>query len=88
MGNNLSSTFIPDTTLDVLSALDAHADMLLGIIWGIAIYAFAMIFSTFALVDRWKGPSDRNKTGLGSVLAAFVLSSAWPVVLVYLFLNR
>ncbi|KAH7329431.1 hypothetical protein B0I35DRAFT_474036 [Stachybotrys elegans] len=43
---------------------------------------------TCVLIDRWKGPHDKIRQGGGSVLVAFVLSAAWPVVMTYLFLNR
>lgn len=84
MGNNLSSTFVPDTSKDVLSAPDAAADIMVAVIWASVLYACAMIWSTCALVDRWKGPTDKIRVGGGSVLAALVLSTAWPVVMGYL----
>ncbi|EXU99639.1 hypothetical protein X797_007106 [Metarhizium robertsii] len=84
MGNNLSSTFVPDTSKVVLSPSDAFGDILVVIIWGLVLYVCAMIFTTCALVDRWKGPMDRIRVGGGSVLAAMLLSTAWPVVMAYI----
>ncbi|UNI13853.1 hypothetical protein JDV02_000551 [Purpureocillium takamizusanense] len=84
MGNNLSSTFVPDTSKVVLNVPDRNADILLGIIWLLVLYVCAMIFSTCALVDRWKGPADKIRVGAGSVMGAALLSTAWPVVTVYL----
>ncbi|KAK5989846.1 hypothetical protein PT974_08108 [Cladobotryum mycophilum] len=84
MGNNLSSTFRPDTSKDILSPTDARADMILGLLWLGAIYAMAMIWSTLALVDRWKGPTDKIRVGGSRVVAAMALSMAWPAVVVYL----
>lgn len=84
MGNNLSSTFVPDTSKVVLSAPDAFADILLVVIWGLVLYACAMIFTTCTLIDRWKGPTDKIRVGGGSVLVAIILSSMWPVVMAYL----
>ncbi|PNP82351.1 hypothetical protein FNYG_04540 [Fusarium nygamai] len=84
MGNNLSSTFVPDTSKVVLSPEDRHSDMFLGIFWASSLYACAMIFSTCALIDRWKGPYDRVRMSLGSVMGALLLSTAWPVVMAYL----
>ncbi|RFN50004.1 hypothetical protein FIE12Z_5742 [Fusarium flagelliforme] len=84
MGANLSSTFVPDLSGVVISPEDRHADMFLGIFWAASLYACAMIFSTCALIDRWKGPYDRVRTGGGSVLGALLLSTAWPVVMAYL----
>lgn len=84
MGANLSSTFVPDTSKVVLSPTDRFGDLLVVIIWGLVIYAIAMIFTTCALVDRWKGPADKIRVGGGSVLVALMLSTAWPVVMAYL----
>ncbi|KAM4057187.1 hypothetical protein HRG_004028 [Hirsutella rhossiliensis] len=84
MGANLSSTFVPDTSKVVLNAPDTFADILLGIIWALVLYTCAMIFSTCLLVDRWKGPTDKNQVGTASVLGAVLLSTAWPVVMLYL----
>jgi hypothetical protein len=84
MGNNLSSTFVPDTSKVVLSKPDAFADIILVVIWGLVLYVFAMIFTTCALVDRWKGPTDKIRVGGGSVLVAIALSTAWPVVMAYI----
>jgi hypothetical protein len=84
MGGNLSSTFEPDTSKDVLSPTDRHADIILGVIWLIVIYMIVMVWTTCALVDRWKGPQDRIRVGGGRVLMALVMSAAWPAVVVYL----
>ncbi|KAF4456400.1 hypothetical protein F53441_1470 [Fusarium austroafricanum] len=87
MGANLSSTFVPDTSGVVLSPEDRHSDMWLGIFWAASLYACAMIFSTCALIDRWKGPYDRVRMSGGNVLVALLLSTAWPVVMVYMILQ-
>ena len=85
MGANLSSNAgFKDTSKITLSAPDAAADIILGIIWLLVLYSFAIIFSTCALVDRWKGPTDKIRVGGGSVFMAAVLSTVWPVVLLYL----
>lgn len=88
MGNNLSSGFVPDTSGVVLSPEDRHSGIWLAIFWAASLYACAMIFSTCALIDRWKGPYDRIRTGPGSVMAAFLLSTCWPVVMSYLFMTN
>ncbi|KAH8126431.1 hypothetical protein LI328DRAFT_146027 [Trichoderma asperelloides] len=80
MGNNLSSTFEPDLSKVVLSPTDRRADMILGITWLIVIYLMVMIWTTCALVDRWKGPQDRIRVGGGRVFMALVMSAAWPAV--------
>lgn len=87
MGNNLSSTFVPDTSAVVLSDIDRASDIKMLMFWAITLQGCAMIFSTCRLIDRWKGPYDRNKTGFGHVLMAFILSSCWPMVLIYLWVS-
>ncbi|CAJ0553387.1 Ff.00g118990.m01.CDS01 [Fusarium sp. VM40] len=84
MGANLSSTFVPDLSGVVLSPEDRNADIHLAVFWAASLYAIAMVFSTCALIDRWKGPYDRVRTTGGSVLGALLLSTAWPVVMAYL----
>ncbi|EHK15335.1 uncharacterized protein TRIVIDRAFT_56512 [Trichoderma virens Gv29-8] len=84
MGANLSSTFEPDLSKVVLSPTDRTADIILGVTWLLVIYAIVMIWTTCALVDRWKGPQDRIRVGGGRVLMALVMSAAWPAVVVYL----
>ncbi|KEY67662.1 hypothetical protein S40285_04766 [Stachybotrys chlorohalonatus IBT 40285] len=81
MGQNLSSTFVPDTSGVVLSPQDATADFILLGVWLGVLYVCAMIFSTCFLIDRW---GDKSQTGGGSVLAAFMVSLAWPAVLAYM----
>jgi hypothetical protein len=88
MGANLSNPFIPDTSKDVIGAGDRFAEEFLGVAWALAIYAMVMIFSTCALVDRWRGPNGTRSVTAISVMAAFLLSTAWPVVLVYLMLSH
>ncbi|KAG5913359.1 hypothetical protein E4U42_001246 [Claviceps africana] len=85
MGNHLlSSTLAPRTAPLVLDASDRAADILLLAICGSALYACAVIYTTCVLVDRWKGPADKVRVGPGSVLVALVVSSLWPVVMVYM----
>ncbi|KAH8716532.1 hypothetical protein HC256_005295 [Beauveria bassiana] len=66
---------------------DRFADIIMAALWAGSLYAILMIWTTCALIDRWRGPSDKIRTGPGSVFAAFVLSTAWPVVMVYILLN-
>jgi hypothetical protein len=84
MGNNLSSEFEPDLSGVMLAPYDRNAAIMLGAIWGLAFYAIAMVWTTCALIDRWKGPNDRIRTGKSSVFAALVLSSMWPAVVAYM----
>jgi len=84
MGANLSSTEVVDTSKDVTSPTDLFAAYVLVTVWGCVLYVCAMIFTTCALIDRWMGPNLDKPVNLFSVIAAFLLSSAWPAVLVLL----
>lgn len=86
--DNLYSTTVVDTSVDVIIPGDAHAELVLLILWLSSIYAMAMIWSTCALADRWRGPRGKNSVGLGGTLSAVLLSTAWPVVLVYLMVSE
>ena len=88
MGNNLSSEFEPDLSGVVLSPMDRDANLMLLGIWCGVLYVFAMIMSTCLLVDRWRGPLDKNPTGPSSVVQAVVLSTVWPVVVGYVMVSR
>ena len=87
MGNNLSSTVRPDTSGVVLAPVDRDADIIVGAIWGASAYTVMVLWSTCTLIDRWRGPFDKYRTGLSNVFAALLLSLAWPAVLVYLNVN-
>jgi hypothetical protein len=83
MGANLSSTAPPvDKSGIVLAENDARADMILAGMWIGVLYTCAMIFSTCFLIDRWSG--SKGNSGAGSVMVAFLVSAAWPAVLVYM----
>lgn len=86
--DNLHSTTVVDTSVDVIGAADAHNELVLLILWIASVYAMAMIWSTCALTDRWRGPRGKNSVGLGGALSAVLLSTAWPVVLVYLMVSE
>jgi hypothetical protein len=88
MGANLSIVNDVDKSGIVLAANDLRALHILLTVWLGTLYVCAMIFSTCFLIDRWKGPHDKIRQGAGSVLVAFVLSTAWPVVMAYMALNR
>ena len=83
MGQNLSSKVVVDTKPDVISRKDAFNTKQMFLLWLAAFYAVAMIWSTTALVDRWRGPQGNRSIGFASVVAAIIMSTAWPVVLVY-----
>jgi hypothetical protein len=88
MGANLSSTVKVDTSKDIIAPEDALNNRNTLFLWLGSLYAIAMIWSTVALVDRWRGPQGDRKTGLASVLAAIFLSIAWPVVMVFLIISN
>ncbi|KAK4095744.1 hypothetical protein N658DRAFT_437615 [Parathielavia hyrcaniae] len=84
MGQNLSlSEKFADTTDATLAPWDAQADIILAILWGCSLYAIGMIWCAVGLLRRWSGPHHERDVSLVSVLAAFLLSSGWPVILVY-----
>jgi hypothetical protein len=82
MGQNLSlSEKFADTSKATLAPWDREGDIILGIAWACSLYGIGMIWCAVALLRRWAN-SDRG-ANLFSVLAAFVLSSGWPVILAY-----
>lgn len=88
MGNNLSTTEkFADTSGVVFAGHDQFAGILLGLIWAGSAYAIAMIWTTLALIDRWRGPQDKFRTETSSVLTAFLLSTMWPIVMAYMALS-
>lgn len=88
MGNNLSSTVEPDTSGVVFAVYDRDASIILGVIWGIVAYVIGMIWTTFHLIDRWRGPFDKFRTGGSTVLAAFAMSAVWPMVVAFMIASR
>jgi hypothetical protein len=84
MGANLSlSEPFADTSGAVLAPWDATGDLIVGIMWACSLYAIGMIWCAVGLLSRWsRGDSERD-VNLISVLAAFLLSTGWPVILVY-----
>lgn len=86
MGANLSSAIIThvDTSLDVISPEDALNTRNMALLWLGALQGIMMILATTLLVDRWRGPQGTSKVGFVSVVAALVLSAAWPVIFLYM----
>lgn len=87
MGVNLSTPYEPDISGVVWSTEDSTSCLILAVLWSTVLYVCAMIFSTCTLIDRWRGPFDKNETTLGNVLAAGLCSTAWPAVLAYCMMN-
>jgi hypothetical protein len=86
MGQNLSLVW-PDTSKDVISPGNVRAEKVLGVFWLGCFWAMAMIWAMVLLVDRWRGPLGNREVRFVSVVAALVLSTAWPVVFVYLLVS-
>ncbi|KAK3935100.1 hypothetical protein QBC46DRAFT_58634 [Diplogelasinospora grovesii] len=84
MGANLSSTQVVDTSKDIISPTDRQAEIILGVAWLGSLYGIAMIWCAVNLLQRWAGPHGERGVNFFSILAAFLLSTGWPVVLVYL----
>jgi len=87
MGQNLAHLVWPDTSKDVVGPGDQDTLRRLAALWGGSFYVFFMIWAMTLLVDRWRGPRGTREVGFASVVAAGVLSTAWPVVMVYFILN-
>lgn len=83
MGQNLSNLQVADTSLDIISPTDRNADFILAVLWGGALYVIAMIFTTCKLLARWAGPHGDRSLNICSVFGAFILSIAWPLVLIF-----
>ncbi|CAN8097835.1 unnamed protein product [Discula destructiva] len=60
---------------------DALAAEILGLLWLGTLYVFGMIWTTLALIDRWRGPHGDGEINFLAVMAAILLAIPWPVVL-------
>ncbi|KAL2067751.1 hypothetical protein VTL71DRAFT_15847, partial [Oculimacula yallundae] len=88
MGANLGKLTPNDTSKVILSSGDFDTLAIrLPILWGCSVYVMFMIMSTCMLADRWRGPRGDRSLSLASVLAAIIMSAAWPVVMVYLLMS-
>ncbi|KAL2187881.1 hypothetical protein L209DRAFT_685594 [Thermothelomyces heterothallicus CBS 203.75] len=84
MGQNLSlSEPFADTSGAVLSPVDRANDIIVAIIWGLSLYGIGMIWCAVVLLRRWAGPNNDRGVTMLSVLAAFLMSAGWPVILAY-----
>ena len=77
----------PDLDQVAWADFDRNAMIITGVTWALVFHCCAMIWTTCALIDRWRGPYDKIRTGKSSVLAALVLSVCWPAVLAYMMLS-
>ncbi|KAK4120707.1 hypothetical protein N657DRAFT_579335 [Parathielavia appendiculata] len=84
MGQNLSlSEKFASTSKATLAPWDREADIILGVIWACCLYGIGAIWCTVGLLRRWSGHHEEREINIISLLAAFLLSSGWPVILVY-----
>jgi len=84
MGQNLSlSEKFADASGVTLAPWDRDNDILVAILWGCSLYAIGMIWCAVGLLRRWSGKDGDRDVNIFSVLAAFLLSTAWPVILLY-----
>ena len=88
MGANLSSKIWPNTSQDVIGSGNAFNDRNLGLLWLGSLYGMAMIWCTVTLVDHWQGPQRGQKTSFALLLAAMLMSTVWPIVILYLLYKR
>ncbi|KAL2125659.1 hypothetical protein VTJ04DRAFT_2024 [Mycothermus thermophilus] len=81
MGQNLSlEEPFADTSEATLADYDRFNLIVMAIAWAGSCYGIGMIWCAVGLLRRWNGDRDLN---LISVLTAILLSTGWPVILVY-----
>ncbi|KAK0714030.1 hypothetical protein B0T26DRAFT_650713 [Lasiosphaeria miniovina] len=83
MGANLAIVQPFDTSKAVLSPTDRYAQIILGALWAGSLYGIGMIFCSTRLMSRWAGSHGEKEVGFVGFIAAFILSVAWPAILVY-----
>lgn len=84
MGQNLSlEEEFADTSGVVWAPEDRANTVLLGVIWLCSAYGVGMVWCAVGLLRRWAGRDGEKGAGLASLLAALLLSSGWPVVVLY-----
>lgn len=71
-------------TAIAVSPTDQVAVIILGVAWAGTLYAVGMLWTICALIDRWRGPHGKVDIGFFSVVGAFIMSAAWPAVLLLL----
>ena len=84
MGANLTKNTAVDTSKDVIAPGDRFSEMVLGFLWLGSFYGIGMIWCAVALLSRWAGPNGERGFNIFSILAAFLLSTGWPAIMIYL----
>lgn len=69
-------------TVPAVSPEDGRTDIILGLIWLGTIYVIGIIWTSLALIDRWRGPHGDGNINFFSVFSALGLGAAWPIVLI------
>lgn len=88
MGQNLSlQEKFADTSGAKFAPQDSFNTMILGIVWAISAYGIGMIWCAVTLLSRWSGREGDRDPNLFSILAAFLLATAWPMIMLYFTLN-
>ncbi|KAK4457685.1 hypothetical protein QBC42DRAFT_278558 [Cladorrhinum samala] len=84
MGQNLSlSEKFADTSAATLSPTDKVNIIIMACAWAGSIYGIGMIWCAVNLLQRWSGRHGEKGFNLFSILAAFILSSGWPLIMLY-----
>ncbi|KAL1881268.1 hypothetical protein Daus18300_001120 [Diaporthe australafricana] len=69
-------------TVLAISPSDHLSIEIIGTAWAGTAYAIGMIWTTLALIDRWRGVHGDGNINFISVIAAIIMSALWPIVLV------
>lgn len=70
------------STVLAISPSDHLAITIVGVAWASTAYVLGMIWTSLALIDRWRGTHGEGNINFMSVIAALILAAAWPIVLV------
>ncbi|KAK4160833.1 hypothetical protein QBC43DRAFT_218875 [Cladorrhinum sp. PSN259] len=90
MGQNLSvseNANFADTSKATLSPTDKVAIIILACAWAGSVYGIGMIWCAVTLLQRWAGRNGEKGFNFFSILAAFILSSGWPLIMLYFAMN-
>ncbi|KAK4225857.1 hypothetical protein QBC38DRAFT_251222 [Podospora fimiseda] len=88
MGQNLSlQEPFADTSGAVLSPTDRVNIIIMACLWAGSTYGIGMIWCAVTLLQRWSGRNGEKGVNIFSVLAAFILSSGWPLIMTYFAMN-
>lgn len=86
MGTYLSIPKQTEKITDVVSKTDRRALLFLLFFHVGFFYGMGMIFGTLQIVDHWRGPRGDKPVRYLGILSAMILSTAWPLTVVYFWL--